>query len=271
MVLRNITLSEIKTNFDDRFNVETTDWIPRLNRWVMSGVGMIHSGLLYNPSAIKVTFTDNLILMPIDMKVLQGITYNGLRLVPSDIKPLAFKAATEKTGTSTYYFLGNANSDKFVVDPTGKPIEMKLPDLEGTTSQKTEEAFLNSETIERFNYTYTIMRDNVIRINVPETEGDVILFYKSLPYVLNNDGSIEATIPDNENLIEALNWFILYRLIGRGYKHHTYDYKYVDQQWELNRRKAKRSISALSVDKQQIAHMMFTNLLSDYDRWFKLG
>lgn len=262
MLLRTIPLSEIKVNFDDRFNVETTDWIPRLNRWVVSAIGHIHSGLLFNPTSSKLQFENNELLMPIDMKVLQGITYKGIRLVPSDINVKLLTSANEVS--ETYYFLGNATQDKLIVDPQERPIEMKLPTLDYT------HLTVNSGVFNRFINTYTIMRDNVIRLNLLETSGEVILYYKSLPYLLNQDGSIELTVPDNENLIEALNWYILLRLIGRGYKHHTFEYQYVANKWEEERKKAKRSISALSIDKQHVISAMFRTFLVDYDRWHKI-
>ena len=287
MILKNITLEEFKIGFDDTFNVETNDWIPRLNKWILQGTAMISSNVLYNPVAVDIEYIDGMMHIPFDIKVLQGIAYKGIRLVPVDYSPLmSYTPAVPGTDPvdpvdpipDEYYFLGNAGDDpnNFVVDPSEAHIEV-MPEIEGSGGSPgspgtpgTRASYTNEGTVNLNLYTYTVLRHDIIKLNLPEDEGKITIFYKSLPYDLAADGSVKMLIPDNEFLIEALNWYVLTRLIGRGYKHHTFDYKTARQEWDDGRRRARRSVNAMSEDQREKASQTFRNFLVDENKWYKL-
>jgi len=287
MILRNITLEEFKVGFDDTFNVESNDWIPRLNKWILQGINMISSNVLYNPVAVDIEYKDSMMHIPFDIKILQGIAYKGIRLVPVDYSPLLkFNPAIPGTDPvnptpevpDKYFFLGNAGDNPldFIVDPSDKYIEV-MPEVKGHPgdpgspgSPGTEASYSTLGTVELNMYTYAVLRTDIIKLNLPEPDGKVTIFYKSLPYSINDDGSIKMLIPDNEFLIEALQWYVLTRLIGRGYKHHTFDYRAAKQEWEDGRRRARRSVGSMSADQREKASQVFRNFLVDVHKWYKI-
>jgi len=259
MITNNISVSEFKVGFDDRFNVKSNDWQPRLNKWLVKAMTLVNSFYLYNPVAINLAFEDGVLHMPVDISIITGIVYNGIRLSPIDFIP--FKDVSQAT-TEHYYLLGTAKGDGLIVDPNERPIEVKLPTTTVVTSDK-QTGYTN--------YTYTVLRNDIIQLNLPDLTGSVTLFYKSLPYKLQQNGVVELLIPDNEELIEAMEWYILMRLIGRGYIHHTFKYGDVEARWRDGRRRANISIGSMSADQRERVSHIFRNFLSDYDRWYKLS
>lgn len=261
-MLRNISISEFKIGFDDRFNVETTDWHNRINKWVLKACALINQEVLYNPVCAKYVFTNNILHLPIDIKILKGIVYNGVRLLPIDYATSNIGVDTDEF--NTYYLLsGKPNEDStLLVDPVSRPIEMGLP-------SKTV-GNIGNVLAPGANYTYTVMRNDMVVLNVPDKDGEVLVYYKSLPYKFNLNGSVDFMIPDDEFFIDALEWYVLLRLSGRGYKHAIFTYPDCEVRWDKAKRIARRAVSTFTEDQRERASNIFRGFLSDYDKWYNL-
>lgn len=58
-------------------------------------------------------------------------------------------------------------------------------------------------------------------------------FVKMHYYQIPVDSEGYPLIPNNENFKQALEWHIIRRLIGAGYEHKVFDYKYANEQFEI--------------------------------------
>lgn len=62
-------------------------------------------------------------------------------------------------------------------------------------------------------------------------DGEVEIFYQG--FITDCDGFI--MVPNEPEFTEALMWWVLYKLIGRGFKHPSYDINYIEakaQEWK---------------------------------------
>lgn len=251
MITRYITESEFKIGFDDRFNIETNDWVGRLNKWLLKSIRLVNSNILFQPSALKLPFSGGILHMPIDIDILYGITYEGIRLSTTDmVRP-------GEEPDSFLYLAGNAVGTEILVDPNEIPIGIELPKSLSTVTPAKK-------------FFYTVMRDDVISINVGVPAGEVIIYYKSLPYTIAN-GKLEMLIPDDEFLIDNLEWYVLLRLMGRGYKHHVFTYNDANTMYSESRRHARESVEAMSLDQREMASRHFRQFITDYSQWHRLG
>lgn len=98
-------------------------------------------------------------------------------------------------------------------------------------------------------------------ITLPFEEGTIRVHYKTLP--LDCDGF--PLIPDDEWVIEAIQWYILRNLFNRGFKHETLSIKDAYSNWERFRKKARSSVYA--PDKDQMKAMSDTWNTFLYDRY----
>jgi len=91
-------------------------------------------------------------------------------------------------------------------------------------------------------------------------EGFVKIHYLALPVC--EEGY--PLIPDNENFKQALEWHIIRRLIGSGYEHKVFDYKYADEQFEKFAARAMNEISYYSPDGAARLNRSFVRLIPPF-------
>ena len=79
--------------------------------------------------------------------------------------------------------------------------------------------------------------------------GDVEIFYFGLPC----DENGFPKIPDNENYVEALMWYVLNRMLLRGYKHPLPEitFQYTHDMWEHFMCRARNEVNTMSIDDVQ--------------------
>lgn len=100
--------------------------------------------------------------------------------------------------------------------------------------------------------------------------GTVRFHYKKLPSYYDYEANAELPmVPDNEFVKKALDFYILYRLMGRGYKHHTYriggndpDLN-VKKQWEIYSAKATNSVNSLTLQQRKMHSDMWTSMIKN--------
>jgi len=102
--------------------------------------------------------------------------------------------------------------------------------------------------------------------------GDIRMFIRRLPVTFDTVTNLWfPDIPENEDLLNALDWFILKRLLERGHKVNNYTLNTnnvsmnPELQWEKHRFIATNSLAAFdSDDREQISEMIRTFLYNQY-------
>lgn len=96
---------------------------------------------------------------------------------------------------------------------------------------------------------------NSLRTNFEE--GQVLFIYYSLP--IDDEGDL--MIPDNDLVLEALPYFIIYKLSLSGYKHHTISMDMAYQMWNSLYPQARNSMNYPSIEEMNRFTQMNTNPL----------
>ena len=97
------------------------------------------------------------------------------------------------------------------------------------------------------------------------------MYYKKLPVELDTTTSLYfPLIPDDQNLIEALEWYILKRLLERGHKVREFsltansEYLNPGIAWDKYKLRARNSVLGMDLDERnEISNMIRTFL---YDK-----
>ncbi len=188
----------------DRYNIKTNDWIGRCNDWIVSGLRLMH---LY--SSLKATycvlpFENYRFKLPCDLVVLDAVVYNKQRLNLNNS-------------------IGAINHDKIITSDgsiTLRALNTTIPEDDGVQFvpvEETYEVLPFSRIVE-----YTPNGQGWIHLSNVET-GEVTLYYRQLPVEYSTRHKVWfPLIPDIEEVLEAIDWYILTKLLSRGYKHEVY-------------------------------------------------
>jgi hypothetical protein len=110
------------------------------------------------------------------------------------------------------------------------------------------------------NLTYFIEGD-YIKTSLPE--GKMTLYYKGL----YTDEEEYPMIPDNSYLSEAIYWYVLWKLVGRGFQHPTFKWQEIKQLYDEAVRRAKGSINYPSQDEYQHMINVFVSYFPNTNHW----
>lgn len=91
-------------------------------------------------------------------------------------------------------------------------------------------------------------------------EGCIILHAQILP--LDKFGY--PMIPDAAKVLEGLSWLILARMIGQGYKHHTFSYVDAIKMWEKWSMKGKNELNSPTLDQMELFKDRWTTMCNSY-------
>lgn len=91
--------------------------------------------------------------------------------------------------------------------------------------------------------------------------GFVKLHYYAIPV----DAEGYPMIPDNSNFKLGLEWHIIRRLIGSGYKHDVFSYQYADQQCELYMGRGMGEVSFYTPEGAAKLNRSFVRLIPPYE------
>jgi len=108
---------------------------------------------------------------------------------------------------------------------------------------------------------FYILDFDKIKLSFPQ--GVIRLNYNS--YLSDTDGL--PLLPDLQEYKQALKWYILMKLIGAGYKHPVFDYKYVRDEWTIYAARAIEKLRTTSVDKAEAMLHSINRLVFPYHGW----
>lgn len=101
------------------------------------------------------------------------------------------------------------------------------------------------------------LNPNYIRTSFEE--GSIKVHGLSIP--VDNDGY--PMIPDEYNTKEALSWYVMMKMISRGYKHHLFSYKDAYEFWQDMYPSAQNAIIAPDPDTYERFKAMWSNPIID--------
>lgn len=117
--------------------------------------------------------------------------------------------------------------------------------------------------------------DNNGNIITTFKEGDIKFYIKSIPSELDTVTNLRfPLIPDNEELINAIEWYILLRLVYRGHKilnlslNNNNEFTNPALAWEKYKKRARNSIATLDEDDKKIITDLNTSFIKDYDNYY---
>ena len=220
----------------DRFNIKTNDWIPRSNEWIAAGLRKLELYTSLVPKHENIEFNNYRFKLPCDLQILDGITYNGYRLnINSNIDSFNHSKIINQNSSYTSVAINNT-----------------IPADDGIQYVPQIETYISLPVHNLIEYT----PNNHGWVDLSNIEmGTVCLYYRALPVVYSDIYKTWfPSIPDNEYVLEALDWYILTFILSRGYKHETYSLTSAQQilnpdiRFNEAKKVAKRSARSISSD-----------------------
>lgn len=269
MVYNFIEGQVVLAHIDDRFNIQNSEWVARAPKWILDSLGEFNSILVLQIKKETKTVSSHRIQLPCNIKLLGGIVKDGIRL-------------TRKGNLTSNFYTESFNSQYLTVNSTAtyttKKIETYRQELiiQGYVSGTAEFEEKLREYAESFSsdiaYTNTILPlesgdDYSYSLNhsgwafFPFATGTVDIYYYTPPTSIDSNYGINfPMIPDVQYVTEAIAWYCFRNLLGRGYKHHTFNYADADNQWLKYKRLAESELGAMDSD----AREQVREILTDY-------
>lgn len=131
----------------------------------------------------------------------------------------------------------------------------------------------NMPTLIHDQFSYELNKNGYIITTFETAElGELKFYIKKLPSELDATTNIYfPLIPDDNKLIDALEWYILKRLLERGHKVGEFSlaknntFLNPAMAWEIARKKAINSIEAMDADERQQVSKIKRDFIQDYD------
>lgn len=218
-----LPLQRLIGKIDNDFNIDNSDWIPRVGAWVIDALSQMKClPMEYKTRELQVV--DKVAIFPCtinakDIKVFDG---NGCEI----------KSAGEITG---------CNCDDSI-SSTGGFIAVTNPAADNQF-QTTEIAAIRPIS----GRSYVLVDNNKIDLNF-DTDKIIVKSYEVATYFDEYYNCEVPYIYDNGTLLEALAWYVLYKMLSRGYKHQVYSlasgqpYLNPYQQWMMLKPKATTAV-----------------------------
>lgn len=191
----NKELSSVETiiaRLDNDFNIMSSDYIPRVGTWCIDA--MNEMGILqYEEKETTVDVVDRVAYFPCCMNAFK-VYVDGC-----EISPVKKRKCSCSSGT-TEYFTQDRERDR------------------DRQSKRTVE--IDPEDYKGKNYVY-LRNANAIQLNF---DADIVtVSYLTVKTVYSDTFHCNIpVIPNNGKLIEALEWFCMWKLLSRGLKHQVY-------------------------------------------------
>ena len=222
MIYKYISSKNIISKVKRDFNLDYTDWIYLSPEWIGECISQLEIKIALTMAMSEITVSNYRCNIPCDLEVLLGIEYNGYRLNRNN-------------------YISRLNKDvddtsDIIYDSLYEDNEIIRNRFRGTTLSNIE--------------SYSVVGNNVLDFTFEE--GDIIIYYKTLPLELDSTFNIYLPlVPDNANLIECISWYIISKILGRGYLHPVFTYKDALQMFEKYSSKAKSSLMRLDPDEKE--------------------
>uniref|UniRef100_A0AAU8MJW2 Uncharacterized protein n=1 Tax=Geladintestivirus 1 TaxID=3233133 RepID=A0AAU8MJW2_9CAUD len=221
-----LPLQRLIAKIDNDFNIDNSDWIPRVGAWVTDALSQMK-------------------ILPMQCKTRKLDVIDRIALHPciGNIKSIE---VFDRTGNKINYLdncsSGKCNNNKQdSISSTGEVIGI-------FNNNKDSAHSIDVATIVNANNrNFVISNDNQIELNF-DTDYITVKTEEVATYF---DDYFNCEVPyiyDNGMLLEALSWYCLFKMLSRGYKHQVYSLQQAQQQlnpylqWMYYKPKAKISV-----------------------------
>lgn len=104
-------------------------------------------------------------------------------------------------------------------------------------------------------------------IECPVKIGKVTIHYRRYP----TDKKGFPLVIDEYNYKKAIEWHIMKDMMAAGFKHHTFDYRYCDNEWEKFSSQAVNIIKMPNREEMEVLGRMWTTLINTHDYYDNFG
>ncbi len=218
------------------FQLQGSNWQGWAVEWIgdaLKGIGN-SAGILNKDKPLKVK--NHKVAIPCDLINLTHIEYNGQRL---------------KYGNNT-----RSNEFTLLSLEGGFPSEYPLDSNVGDSKVETENVKIQTVRYIEQEY-YQLYGDDYITTSFEE--GTIKIFYEAYP----TDDEGFPLVPDTFAHLEALQYFILFKLCSGGYKHAVWDVKSALSMWNDYKAKASNKAIYPSIDKMDAFNNMWVRQVRD--------
>lgn len=224
--------------------------------WIPQAINLCKVRNILEPRACVIDVHHQIGKLPCGLQTIDGLFYNNRRLRKgTGVIDRRVCKDTTKTDFQSY----------FVTDPTDEGYVNNSQDyrlIRGLDLKQMPEE--NGST------DYYIPFPNHIQTTFDE--GQVVIFYRKI----STDKDGYPLIPDEENIRQAIFWWLMGRVTISGYKHPDarMDYDYCESKFKQYARAGKNVLKYWSVDTRQAVLELTVNLIPPYgfyDRFFING
>lgn len=160
-----------------------------------------------------------------------------------------------------HIFPNESRPNTFNVDPYVHQTSSGPPDEEPEAAVPYYGEDLTPNTTTTRSSHYYKIQGNYIQTSFEE--GFIKLHYLTIP--VDKEGY--PLIPDNDTFKQALEWYVLKRLIGSGYQHPVFKYEYCEQMFEKYAGRALNEISYYTPDGAAKLNRSFVRLIPPATLW----
>lgn len=188
--------------------------------------------------------------LPCDLIELLAVEHKGCRVPFS--QSIRTKQKVLKTSEPDN-FITIATVNKYI-DSEGKVVKVNLDNTK---------LGMNVAPLQRLNMAnmFYYLEGDWLKTSVEE--GLFTIYYKAL----NTDEEGYPMIPDNSYLHEAIYWYVLWKLVGRGFQHPVFKWQEIKGLYEENVRRAKGSVNYPTHDEYQHMINVMVSYFPNMEHW----
>lgn len=263
MIYKLVEADGVVARLDNDFNVQTGDWLGRVPQWIYQCLSDLNIYLSWIP-AVHIGNVENSVTdLPDGITELIGVEYKGYRL---DRKATSQFKLTSNTNTGSLAMIKTnigvtvtGTLTNVTLDDTLEDIEIQVEKIRIYDASSITELPLSTEY-------YRLLPTG--RIETSFEEGIVYIHHYKFPAGYNERlNSMCPWIPDNEEVKDAVAWYIFRALLQRGYKHPIYEIGHANPRkdpeeiYKKKRLKARNRAARPDHDEAAIQDAMWQSVL----------
>jgi len=273
MVHNYITSKDLVERIYNDYNIQSDDFVSRLPTWVLNAIREITIKQVYILTNIILELHNHKACLPKEIDRIYGVKIDGLTAdLNYDLSTTDKSLYTEINGTVVVGFDGKIYTheqnilNNFGIDTPNviTPTEFYNMQYPGLTHSEFDIKYWRSRTKETCKYKIV---NGWINSNIEH--GLMEIACGTIPYLYDEEFEmIFPLIPDDENLIKAITFYILGQMLLRGYKHSLLSYTTNNEflnpgmGWNKYSKLARNSCNAISPDsKRTITKLTGRNIL----------
>lgn len=221
-------IEHIIAKLDNDFNLDNSDWIPRVAAWTIEAMSQIKAlKKVKKKHKLKVKNRIAKTLCCIEKQGLKVYDSRGCEIDEADNKPKCGKCCSSPTGEHPKEHNHNGGFGGFDVSDAYE--DGRTP-YDGFQIHTTKYPPHDARIVDRFvirpganvDRNYTLVDCNTIELNFDDT--CITVEYDDVPTIYSEYFQADVpVIPNNGLLIEAIGYYCLYKMLCRGMKHPVFN------------------------------------------------